>query len=164
MWGRRACPITTGRHESGQMAVELAVLVPIMLVVGLTVVNLMQFIEACAVFDRVALDAVVSQGVSPSGAVTESASIDAVRSCIESALGSDRCSISVEASGVSSASGSGKGISFPVSPLLTDFTCTLSFHPWPGSFVIAGVPYSSPFVLTHTRSIVVDRFKAGVVV
>ena len=146
------------------MTVELAVMVPVVIVVGLTVFNLMRFIEACAIFDHVAPDAVLSQGVAPSGEQMEMVAVEAVRSCIEEALPSDRCTVSVEARDVSSNERGGAGINFPVSPLLTDFVCTLSYRPWPGRFVIAGVVFDSPLVLTHTRSIVVDRFRPGVVV
>lgn len=149
--------------ESGQMVVELAVLVPIVVVVGLTVWNLLCFVESCAVFDRIALDAVISQGVSPSGTVSELSSAGAVQSCIEEAMDSKRCTVEVTTRSASSSARRGGGISFPVSPLLTDFVCTLTFHPWPSSFVIAGVAYDSPIVLRHSRSIVVDGFKPGVV-
>lgn len=146
------------------MTVELAVMVPVVIVVGLTVFNLMRYIEVCAVFDHVALDAVLSQGVAPSGEQMESVAVSSVCSCIEDALGSERCSVSVEARDVSPALHDAQGLVFPVSPLLTDFVCTLSYRPWPSSFVIAGVSYDSPVVLTHTQSIVVDRFRPGVVV
>ena len=54
-------------EQDGQLAVELAVMVPVCIVVALIVFNLCRFIEACATFDRVAMDAVISQGVSPPG-------------------------------------------------------------------------------------------------
>lgn len=38
--------------RSGQMVVELAVLVPVVLVVALVGVNLMEFMALCARFDR----------------------------------------------------------------------------------------------------------------
>ena len=151
------------RCEPGQMTVELAVLVPVVIVVGLTVWNLLRFVEACALFDRVALDAAISQGVAPSGAISSLSSVDAVQSCIEAAMDSKSCTVEVTARPLSGMERRRGGISFPASPLLTDFVCTLSFHPWPGSFVIAGVAYESPLVLRHSRSIVVDRFRAGVV-
>lgn len=152
------------RDESGQMVVELAVLVPVIIVVALTLLNLLRFVEACAVFDRVALDAVVSQGVAPAGEQSELVAVGAVQSCIVDALASDRCTVEVSVADISSLPRARRGLAFPVSPLLTDFTCTLSYRPWPGSFVIAGVTYESPVVLTHTRSIVIDRFRPGVVV
>lgn len=150
--------------ESGQMTVELAVIVPVVIVVALTVFNLMRFVEVCAVFDQVALDAVISQGVSPAGELSEVASVGAVEHCIEDALASERCTVSVSTDQATTSVSGGKGIVFPVSPLLTDFTCTLTYRPWPSSFVIAGVAYESPVVLTHSRSIVVDRFRPGVVI
>ncbi len=146
------------------MSVELAVMVPVVIVVGLTVYNLMRFVEVCAVFDHVALDAVVSQGVAPEGEQDQINAVDSVRSCIEDALDSNRCSVEVEAQQLSPSVTDAQGLTFPVSPLLTKFECTLSWHPWPGSFVIAGVVYDSPIALTHSRSIVVDRFRPGVVV
>ena len=73
------------------------------------------------------------------------------------------CEVSVGASGASAHS-SGRGLRFPVSPLLTTYTCTLRYRPWPHSFVIAGVAFSPPVALTHERTLTVDRFKPGVVV
>ena len=58
----------------------------------------------------------------------------------------------------------GRGLTFPVSPLLTTYTCTLRYRPWPGSFVIAGVAFRPPVALRHTKTLVVDRFRPGVVV
>ena len=159
-----SCMRIASRGESGQMTVELAVLVPIIVVVGLTIWNLLRFVEACALFDRVALDAAISQGVAPSGTVSSLSSVGAVQSCIEEAMDSQSCTVEVTAHPLSGAERHREGISFPVSPFLTNFVCTLVYHPWPGSFVIAGVAYDSPLVLRHSRSIVVDRFRSGVVV
>ena len=155
---------SVSRKESGQMTVELAVLVPVAVVVGLTVWNLLRFVEACALFDRVALDAAISQGVVPSGEVSSLSAVGAVQSCIEAAMDSKSCTVEVTSRSLTGEERRREGISFPVSPLLTDFVCTLSYHPWPSSFVIAGVSYDSPLVLRHSRSIVVDRFRSGVVV
>ena len=71
--------------RSGQMVVELAVLVPVVLVVALVGVNLMEFMALCARFDRACLDAVVSHGVSPAGEQSQVGAVDEVggrsRSC-----------------------------------------------------------------------------------
>lgn len=143
------------------MAVELAVLVPVILVVSLVVFNLARFVSLCAAFDRISLDAVVSQGVSPAGEQTQMASVDAVHECIVEALGEgDVCAVRVSAEPVSFMRG---GTVLSLSPALTRFTCVLVYRPWPGSFVIAGVPYDSPLALSHVRSLVVDRYSPGVV-
>ena len=57
------------------MTVELAVVVPVTIVVALIVLNLMWFVDACAAFDQAALDAVVAHGVSPAGEQTQSAAV-----------------------------------------------------------------------------------------
>ena len=151
------------RVQRGQMAVELAVMVPVCIVVGLIVYNLCRFAEACATFDRVAPDAVISHGVSPSGEQSALASAGSVKRCIESALAMSSCEVSVSVSGADPAP-LGGGLTFPVSPLLTTYTCTLRYRPWPGSFRLAGVSFSPPLALKHERKLVVDRFRPGVVV
>ena len=153
-----------GRGERGQMAVEMAVGVPVCIVVALIVFNICRFVEACASFDRIALDAVVSQGVSPPGEQSAQAAAGQVQSCIESALALPNCEVSVGVSGASASAGSGRGLRVPVSPLLTTYTCTLRYRPWPHSFVICGVAFRPPVALTHERKLVVDRFRPGVVV
>lgn len=143
------------------MAVELAAMVPVVIVVALTAYNLARFVTLCAEFDRVAPDAVVSQGVAPAGTQTTLAASGEVESCIADALGeSGSCSVEVAAEPVW-ASGTPGGLC--LSPLLTRFRCTLVYRPWPSSFTIAGVPYESPVALRHERSMVVDRYRPGVV-
>lgn len=72
--------------RSGQMAVELAVLVPVVLVVALVGVNLMEFMALCARFDRACLDAVVSHGVSPAGEQSQVGAVDEVREALSLAM------------------------------------------------------------------------------
>lgn len=147
--------------ERGQMAVELAVLMPVIVVVALMVYNLSRFVCLCAVFDRVALDSVVFHGVSPSGTQTEVVAVDAVEREIVRALdASDVCSVEVSAERVGVGGGA---TTFSLAPGLTRFRCVLSFRPWPSSFVMAGVPYEAPLALRHERSLVVDRYRPGVV-
>ena len=141
---------------------ELAALMPVIIVVSLASFNLARFVALCATFDRVSLDAVVSQGVSPAGAQTKLVAAGEVQSCIEDALGAPQtCSVEVSVERLGEADGSRKLF---LSPLLTRFRCSLVFRPWPASFTIAGVTYDSPVVLRHERSMVVDRFRPGVVI
>lgn len=147
--------------EAGQMAVELAALIPVVVVVALVAYNLASFLVACAEFDRASQNAVVLLGVSPSGEQTESGAAAQVREAVAEAVGRQgRCEVDVSCEGVSPDATDGE---FVISPLLTRFICRLSFRPWPGSFVLAGVPFDSPVVLRHERSLVVDRFRPGVV-
>lgn len=140
---------------------ELAVVMPVVLVVALMSYNLARYVALCATFDRVSFDAVVSQGVAPQGTQTRMAAAIAVRDCIEDALEAPRtCSVEVATESVRE---SGGGRRLTVSPLLTRFRCTLVFRPWPSSFSIAGVSGRFPLVLRHERSLVVDRYRPGVV-
>lgn len=165
MWRARdaVTKCALARDERGQMAVELAVVIPVAIVVALVVYNLCRFVEACATFDRVAPDAVVAQGVSPAGEQSALSSAGQVKTCIEQALNMRSCEVSVAVSGPPDPV-SGGGLTFPLSPLLTTYTCTLRYRPWPSGFVMAGVAFRPPVALVHVRTLVVDRFRPGVVV
>lgn len=144
------------------MTVELAVLVPPIIAVALIVFNLMGFLDACAAFDRLSLDAVIAHGVAPSGAQTEGNGGEEVRAAIERGLGREgKCGVTVS---VEEAGGGGESASFVISPLLRRYVCTLEYYPWPSSLRMPGVTYAAPFALKHERSLVVDRYRPGVVV
>lgn len=143
------------------MVVELAVVVPVVMVVALIVLNLMGYVEACAAFDQAALDAVIAHGVSPSGEQTQVAAVDEVRSALAGALGREgTCEVEVSAERVGAG---GEGGSFVISPLLTRYTCTLLYHPWPRLLRMPGITYEAPLSLRHERQLVVDRYRPGVV-
>lgn len=143
------------------MTVELAVVTPVVIVVALVVLNLMGFVEACAAFDQVALDAVVAHGVAPSGEQSEGRAASEVRSAIEELLGREgRCEVGVRAEAVGmGATSSG----LVMSPLLTRYVCTLTYRPWPRLLRMPGVTYEAPLALRHECELVVDRFRSGVV-
>ncbi len=155
---------SAARSERGQMTVELAVMVPVCIVVALIVFNLVRFAVVCAEFDRVAQDAVISQGVAPSGEQSAANACSEVKACVVAALNAEYVDVSVTTEGVLDGEGTSRGIAFPVSPLLTRFVCTLRYQTWPRAMTLAGVCYAPPFVLEHSKSIVVDRYRAGVVV
>jgi hypothetical protein len=150
--------------ESGQMTVEMAVLMPVTIVVALVAYNLVRFVGACALFDRAAADCVIAHGVSPSEGGGDGPDVESVRAALEGALPSESCEVSVEAEGSGSTASPSGAVTFPLSPSLTTFTCTLRYRPWPSSFVLAGVGFSPPLALVHERSVVVDCHRPGVVV
>ncbi len=151
-----------GLGRRGQMTVELAVVVPVVIVVALIVLNLMWFVDACAAFDQAALDAVVAHGVSPAGEQTGSAAVAQVKAALEQAMGREgTCEVEVSAQAVS---GGGEAAPLVVSPLLTRYTCTLVYRPWPRLLRMPGVTYEAPLALRHERELVVDRYRPGVVV
>ena len=147
----------TRRELRGQATVELAALMPVVIVVALTTYNLARYVALCATFDRVSYDAVIAQGVAPSGTQTSIVAAGEVGRCIESALDTPTtCSVEVSAERV--------GMSGETRGLFLSPRCTLVFRPWPSTFTIAGVAYDSPLALRHERALVVDRYRPGVVI
>ena len=169
-FGRRAITASHGcagrrgnavfRESSGQMAVELAVLIPVIVVCALVVVNVMRYAELCARFDRVAPDAVLAHGVSPSGATSSLAGVDEVRSAIERGMSPMVCEVEVSVEDLMEGA---SGAFLDLSAGTTRFTCTLLFRPWPSSVSIAGVGYQVPASIKHEREIVVDRYRAAII-
>ena len=149
------------REEDGQMVVELAALMPAMLVVAIVVVNLMWFLEAAALFERVVPDAVIATAVSPAGEDVGSSQEHAVAQAIEQAMGSVRgVSVSVRAEYAWEDAEGVLGFSF--APHLTRYVCTMTYTPWPAGFSIAGFDAGIPLVLQRERSFTVDRYRPGV--
>lgn len=147
--------------RDAQMTVELAVVVPVVIVVALVVLNLMGYVEACAAFDQAAQDAVLAQGVAPTGEQDAEHAAGEVRAAIEELVGrEDRCEVEVRSEAVSA----GAQGSFVISPLLTRYVCTLTYRPWPRTLRLPGVTYEAPFALEHECELVVDRYRPGVVV
>ena len=149
--------------RSGQMSVELAVVLPVTIAVALAVVNLGLYIEACALFDRVALDAVIAHGVSPVGEQNRFSATSQVLACIEDAFsGSQRVSVEVDADELGFL-GSERTV-FSMAPGPVRYRCTIRMAVWPSTFSAAGVELGAPLELVHTRSFTVDPYRSGVVV
>lgn len=147
--------------SEGQMTVELAVLIPPAIVLAIVLYNLMGFIDSCAAFDRLSLDAVVAHGVAPGGTQTSEVATGEVEQAIRLALGREgSCEVQVEAAPLSDTGQAGEML---ISPLLTRYTCTLLYKPWPRSIRMPGITVEVPLALKHERTLVVDKFRPGVV-
>lgn len=145
------------REERGQMAVELAALMPVILVSLVILWNLARYVSACVLFDRVAPDAVLAEaaaaGAEDGSVEAVSAAETSIRKAFEDA---DDIEISVEAEAAESAPLALRG-----EPHLMHFRCTLSYHPWPRHFVVAGIDSEVHFELVHVREVVADAGQAG---
>jgi hypothetical protein len=139
-------------RRDGQMVVELAVTLPVAIVVALVCYNAARFAAACARFDRIALDAVLSQGVSPPGKEASGSASGLVQACIEQGMGGPGDAFTIE---VAEEEGT--------LPQLSCYRCTLCMRPWPSQLVVAGVRLGAPELLRHERSLTVDRYRPGVV-
>ena len=138
--------------ESGQMAVELAVVLPVVLAVMVIALDCLVFMGECARFDHLAAQQVLAKAVSPaSGAYDVGARSSAVKSEL-AAMFSDhgmQVDVSYADAGVSLSD-------------MCAFTCTLRMPPWPfsshGSTVLG---ISIPTALTHSYTLVVDPYTPG---
>ena len=136
----------TIRHdESGQMAVELAVVLPTLLVVLVIIIDGLVFASECARFDQLAPQRVISLAVSPAKDGYDSgARSAAVQAALEADFARKGSSVSVscEDAGVPLAS-------------MTTYHCTFRFTPWPLS--AAGAPAA----LTHSCDFSIDPYTPG---
>lgn len=135
----------------GQMTIELAVALPVLLAVAFLAVNALTFFYQCAVFDRAANEAVRVHASSPGYGQVASQVCSAVSSDVQAALDGRNVDVSMSCS--------------PAGRDLERYTATLEF--WPTLFGMGlrshvfGV--SMP-CLSHTVTYVVDSYKPGVVV
>ena len=149
------------RGSSGQMSVELAVVLPVVIVMGFLVWNLGRFISACTLFDRSARDIVLAQGVAPSGEQTQLRRVDEVQSALQCVFTDWKsCEVSVSAD---YDEGDASDAVLSLNPHYVYFHCTLSYHPWPSALSIAGVSLQTPVVLDHSVEVVTGYVRPGVV-
>ncbi|MDY4041352.1 MAG: hypothetical protein SOY67_04535 [Collinsella sp.] len=167
------------REDRAQATVEMAVVAPVLIVVGLIVYNLMLFVAATARFDRVAPDVVIAHGVSPAGGEGGSAAAAAkrVEGELRRAMGDYPVEVEVRVGdggvGDGSAGGAedgadgggteGGGTMLSLVGSLRTYTCTMRFIPWPQGISVAGVSLGAPAALAHERSVTVDPWRPGVV-
>lgn len=147
---------------SGQMAVEVMVVLPVVVALIIVVVDTMVYLGDCARFDRVAAEAVRVHAGSPSSAeygVVDNAA--EVRDEIEAAMpSSGHLSYAVTSQGALSAGVSGYGGILSFIPQPQVYTCALVFSPWPFSHGAFG---AHPLQITHRKSFAVDPYRPGVI-
>lgn len=141
----------TGRAQCGQMTVELAVCIPVLIAVALVVFNAMLFLENCAAFDRLARDAVRVYAATPAHGQSRSDSAVLVQSQLEEAFSEDYLSVSVQVS--------------DKAPGFVTYTATLQFMPTLFGRHFSGTVFGvSIGVLSHTTQLVIDPYRPGVIV
>lgn len=155
------------QRTRGQMTVELAICIPVILAVAGIMLNVLGYLNVCARFDRVAADAIRSQASSPGyGEEGSTLAASRTRDVIEAALYSGggtwfNCDVAVTttSAGVGGNSNSdGEGISFSLLQRLERYECSVTYQPWPFS----QIAFLGFFELTHTRNYTVDPFRPGV--
>ena len=138
------------RAESGQMTIEVAVALPALIVVAAIAVNAMTFFADCAVFDRVAHDAVRVYASAPAYAQDIDQGCTLVERTVRSQLDDPNLEVRIS-----------HGVT---GPDFDEFTATLEFYPTlfgrGARSEVFGVQLPH---LTHVTRYVVDSYRAGVV-
>lgn len=131
--------------EEGQMAVELAIVTPVILLILVIAIDMLVFASECARFDHIAPQCVLASASSPD--MDSYGSYVRAEDILESleedfATNGSMIEVTWEDAGV------------PLSSM-TVYRCTLHFAPWP--FSIAG----APAFLKHEVSIAIDPYTPG---
>lgn len=141
---RRAC------NSEGQMTIELAVAFPVLIVVALIATNAVLFFSECAAFDRIALQAVRVEAVSPGYGQTAERSSALVKDQIASQMKASylEVDVSCEATGLG----------------LARYTAALEFTPTLFGMGLRSEAFGVSLPrLHHQVSCVVDPYKPGVI-
>lgn len=139
------------RTDRGQMTVELAVAFPALMIVAVIAVNALTFFADCAVFDRVAHEAVRVHATSPAYRQGSGQTVVLVAQEIRSVVDAPNVDVSV------AVNPSGAGFE--------KYTATLSYSP-----TLFGAGMRSEVFgvqlprLVHKSELVVDSYKPGVIV
>ena len=133
------------------MTIELAVAMPVLIAVALIATNAMTFIAECAVFDRIACEAVRVYGAAPAYGQDVDSSVSLVKQALEAQFNEGNVEVEVE-HGVTGAD-------------FDEYRATLVFHPnlfgrgLRSEVFGVALPH-----LTHEVRYVIDSYKPGVVV
>lgn len=139
------------RGDSGQMTIELAVAMPVLIIVAAISVNAMTFFGDCAAFDRIACEAVRIHATAPAYGQNVDQSVALVEGEIKSQLDTSRLSVSVS-----------HGVA---SPDLDAYTATLEFSPTLfGRAAATDVFGVSLPRLKHSVRYVIGGYKPGVII
>ena len=139
------------RSRSGQMTIELAVAMPVLIIVAVIAVNALTFFVDCAVFDRVAHEATRTFAASPAYGQGADRNCALIEQAIRDALNQPNVDISVAHSST--------GFGFD------EFTATVDYHPTLFGMGLRESVFGINLpTLTHVATYVVDCYKPGVVV
>jgi len=144
------------------MAVEMAVVMPVLLAVAGITINMMVYLGDCARFDRVAAEAVRTQAASPSysdyNSTVRAQSVQAQLELVFAA--NDYLTISVVVFEGTTGDNSDSGqTTLSLIPRQEVYVCTMSYKPWGFGKSFFGIEFSG---ITHTRQFVISPYRPGV--
>ena len=155
------------RSSNGQMSVELAITIPVILAVMGILINTMGYMDVTARFDRLAAEAVRIEAVSPGyGAYDTRTREGRVRTLLQEQFTDEGGRVSIKVTAYSGpATGdyseeSSSGSLFSLIPQLETYECTLTYSPWGFKDSFFGIRF---FEMTHTRSFTIDPYRPAVI-
>ena len=152
------------KDESGQMAVEFALVAPVLIVVGLVLFSLTQYFYLSNKFDHVCRQVIVVEGVSPQGDEGQK-DIDArVQNLIAEKFKDNKVDIEVTSVYIDSSGNKRNPSDLRIIPFLKKYTCTMSYHPLFSDISAGFISSRSPFTLNKTCEIIVDPYRGGILV
>lgn len=139
------------RSTSGQMTIEIAVALPVLIVVAVIAVNVMTFFSECAVFDRVAHETMRTYATAPAYGQGVGQSCALVEQAIRAQLDEDNLAVTVS-HGMTGAD-------------FDEYSATLEYYPTLFGLGLRSEVFGVALPhLTHTTRYVIDSYKAGVIV
>lgn len=138
------------RSRTGQMTIEVAVAMPVLIVVAVIAVNVMTFFSDCAVFDRVVHDSARIHAAAPGYQQGTGQLCALIEQTASAQLDEPNVQVSVS-HGVTGAD-------------FDEYTATLEFYPTLFGRGLRSEVFGVALPhLTHTTRYVVDSYRAGVV-
>lgn len=139
------------RSQSGQMTIELALAIPALIVVAVIATNAMTFFSDCAVFDRVAHEAIRVHATAPAYGQGYDQSCALVEQTVRAQINKPNVDIRV--------SHGTTGFD------LDEYTVTIEYAPTLFGLGLRSEVFGVPLPrLVHTTRYVVDGYRPGVVI
>ena len=149
-------------NEEGQMAVEFALVAPVLIVIGLILFSLTQYIYLSNKFEHVCRNVVVVEGVSPQGSETYAEQEARIHKMIADKFERSDIEVSVRSEMIDS-SGQVANTNRAEIGYLRRYICTMSYSPIFSDLSIGAISAKGPLTLRSTCEIVVDPYRGGVV-
>lgn len=144
----------------GQMTVELACVLPVMIVLALILLNVMVFLNCSAEFERTALQAIVIHGEEAKSSSDLAQKARIIEELLSKVFeNNERVSFAVTIMPEKNSAGTFKLLS--LIPQLYRYECEMTYTPYPLKGLFGIVDYEAPLVLTQKVSLVVDTYRKG---
>ncbi len=150
--------------EKGQLAVEFALVAPVLILVALVIFSLARFIYLSNKFDSGCRQIIVVEGVSPMGVESEADLNERIRLKISNLFKEEGgVEIMVESKPYNASGREGK-IHVPQIRPLKEYICTMAYTPIFSDLSFGYASSQSPLELIKEVVVVVDPYAAGVLV